>query len=71
MDVTERYVELFNRCRTTCLWFFAPDRIPSDREAQLYSLECVERYGSREDFIAARELKQWLSQHSSERFAVS
>lgn len=71
MDASREYVELITRCRTTCLWFFSPNRIPPDRRAQLYSLDCVERYGGREDFIVARRLKKWLLRHSSEAFAVS
>jgi hypothetical protein len=71
MSHSNEYVELIERCRATCLWFFAPDHVPSDRDAQLYSLACVERYGGRDDFIVARRLKQWLLQHSSETFAVS
>jgi len=71
MDASREYSELIGRCRATCLWFFAPDQIPTDRDAQLYALECVERYGSRDDFIVARRLKRWLLQHSSERFVVS
>ncbi len=71
MDRSAEYIDLIARCRNTCLWFLAPDKLPVGREAQLYSLTCIERYGTREDFIAARRLKLWLSQHSNEQFAVS
>jgi hypothetical protein len=71
VDPSKDFVELIARCRTTCLWFVDRDKIPAAREAQQYVLECVERYGNREDFVVARRLKQWLSQHSSAAFAVS
>lgn len=71
MDASREFVELITRCRRTCLWFLDPDKLPAEREAQLYLLDCVERYGGRDDFIAARKLKTWLSQHSSKAFAVS
>lgn len=71
MTKSDRYVELVNRCRTHCLWFTASNVVPRDRDAQLYTLTCIERYGGRSDFVEARKLKQWLSQHTSEAFAVS
>lgn len=71
MNESIQFAELVNECRVQCLWFLKPDRIPEVREAQLYALDCVERYGDRAAFIKARKLKQWLSQHSSEAFAVS
>ena len=71
MDASREFVELIARCRNTCLWFLDPDKTPAEREAQWFCLDCVERYGGRQDFVTARRLKQWLSQHSSEAFAVS
>jgi hypothetical protein len=71
MDHSLEFVELIHHCRSRCLWFTAPDRMPVEREAQLYALECVERYGNRDDFIRARRLKQWLLQHSNATFVVS
>ena len=70
-DESGEFSELVVRCRSTCLWFLVPDKVPAERAAQIYSLDCVERYGGREDFIIARRLKQWLSQHSNEALAVS
>jgi len=71
MDASSEFVNLIARCRSTALWFLDPDKMPEGLQAQLYCLTCVERYGGREDFVTARRLKQWLSQHSSEAFAVS
>jgi len=71
LNPSEEFLDLIARCRNTCLWFFALDQVPVGRAAQLYSLDCVERYGSLEDFVKARKLRQWLSQHSNESFAVS
>jgi hypothetical protein len=71
MDPSQEFEDLIARCRERCLWFVAPDRLPAERELQLYFLDCIERYGNRDDFVQARKLKQWLSQHSSARFVVS
>jgi hypothetical protein len=71
VDPSQEFVELIASCRTTCLWFLDPDVLPAERELQLYTLDCVERYGNREDFIRARRLKQWLLQNSNEAFVIS
>jgi hypothetical protein len=68
---SKRYVELVNQCRDRCLWFTAVGEIPEDRGAQLHTLDCIERYGQRCDFLEARKLRQWLLQHYNEAFAVS
>ena len=68
---SEEYVRLIEECRIRCLWFLAPDAMPEGREEQLFTLDCVQRYGRRDDYIRARRLKDWLSRHSSEAFAVS
>ena len=71
MDPSQEFLELITSCRTTCLWFLDPDALPAERESQLYTLDCVERYGNRDDFIRARRLKQWLLQNSNEAFVIS
>lgn len=65
------YMALIEECRAHCLWFLAPDAIPTGRDEQILILDYVERYGRRDEFLRARRLKQWLSQHSNEAFAVS
>jgi hypothetical protein len=68
---SSEYIALIEQCRAHCLWFLAPDKIPSGRDEQLLTLDYVERYGRRDEFLRARRLKQWLLQHSNEAFAVS
>ena len=70
MKESSQYLELISECRICCLWFLAPEKIPTERDAQIYTLDCIERYGDRAAFMKARKLKQWLSHHSSEAFAV-
>lgn len=68
---SEEFVHLINQCRDTCLWFMSTKEMPSGRKAQFLALDCIERYGSRDDFVRARRLRQWLLQHSNEAFVVS
>ena len=70
MNESVQFAKLVEEYRDRCLWFFKAG-MPKERDAQLYALDCIERYGDRNAFIQARELKQWLSQHSNEAFAVS
>lgn len=70
-DLSREYLDLLHQNRQQCLWFLAPDVVPAARDAQLYTLECLERYGSREVFIQARKLKAWLLQDSNAAFAVT
>lgn len=71
MTESEQFAALVRRCRTTCLWFVAPDVTPRDRAGQIQFLAWIERNGDREDFVAARKLKAWLPLHSSAAFSVS
>ena len=70
MNESVQFAELVEEYRERCLWFFKAD-MPTERDAQLYALDCIERYGERNACIQTRELKQWLLQHSSEAFAIS
>ena len=71
MNESKQFVSLIEEYRASCLWFLRKDLMPSDRDAQIRVLDCIERYGDRSAFIQTRRLKQWLSLHSSETFAVS
>jgi hypothetical protein len=71
MDESRDFANLIFRCQDVCLWHLRQGKLPVERQAQIYLLDCVERYGNRADFIEARKLKQWLLLHSSEAFAVS
>ena len=69
--ISEEFVDLVRSSRSRCLWFTDPDHLPTDREAQLELLRLIQRYGTREDYVRARRLRQWLSQRSSATFSVS
>jgi hypothetical protein len=56
---------LVETCRDRCLWFLAPDHLPADREQALRALAYIERYGDRQAFVEARELRRCLSPNSS------
>lgn len=71
MNESVQFARLIEEYRGRCLWFLRQDYVPSERSAQLRVLDSIERYGDRNAFIQTRELKQWLSLHSNEAFAVS
>lgn len=71
MDLSREYLELLRGHRRDCLWFLADGVVPTTRDAQLYTLDCIERYGPRSVYESARRLREWLLQHSNEAFAVS
>ena len=48
--------------RPMCLWFTPRDYVPTTDEQRLATLNDVERYGDREAFRRARELREWLLQ---------
>ncbi len=71
MHASEEYQQLIRDYRQQCLWFLSPGVVPESRDAQLHTLECIERYGSMAAFVQARRLKEWLLQNSSDAFVVS
>lgn len=71
MNASQEFRELVDGARTRCLWFLAPDDLPGERGLQLETLDLIKRYGTREDYVRARRLEQWLRQHSSAAFSVS
>lgn len=56
--------------RSSCLWFLRADYDPVTRPQRLRALDYIQRYGDRETYRQAAALRQWLLQHSSERFAA-
>ncbi|MBI2945519.1 MAG: hypothetical protein HYY25_15100 [Candidatus Wallbacteria bacterium] len=61
--------QLVGLYRDACLWFLAPDFMPADREQALRALSYIERYGNRDAFVRAGELRRWFSRTSSESSA--
>jgi hypothetical protein len=62
---------LVNEYRARCLWFLRPDYYPRSTEERLRVLGYIERYGDREAFRKAAEVRQWLSHPSSAESAGS
>jgi hypothetical protein len=69
-DVTARINRLIDEYRIRCLWFMRLDYFPTTDAERIRLLEYIERHGDREGFQRARELRRWLSQHSSEPSAA-
>jgi hypothetical protein len=56
---------LVDRYRAQCLWFWRADYYPADRAAVLRALNRIQRYGDRQAFQEAGQVKQWLSRISN------
>jgi len=70
-DLARAVDRLVDRYRVECLWFLREDYYPASDEERLRVLEYVERYGDREAWKAAAELRRWLSPTSSARSSGS
>jgi hypothetical protein len=70
MDLSAEFVALVRDARVRCLWFYTSDYLPSERALQLRVLALIKRYGTREDYVRARNLEAWLRQSSSAAFSV-
>lgn len=68
--VWEEITRLVAEHRDRCLWFLAPDFLPTDDESAMRALRYIERYGGKAAFEQARSLRTWLQQHSSANSAV-
>ena len=69
-DVADRINRLIDEYRISCLWFIRLDYLPTTDAERSRLLEYIEQHGDREGFRRARELRRWLSQHSSEPSAA-
>ena len=61
---------LVDQYRVTCLWFLREDYYPITTADACRVLESIERHGDAAAFRKAAELRQWLSQNSSEPSAT-
>lgn len=68
-EVAREVRDLVSRTRDRCLWFYARDYFPSDREAMIRVLALIERHGDRENYAQARRLREWLLQNSSAKYS--
>ena len=58
----EKINELAEQNRAKCLWFVSPKFLPTTDGERLQTLANIERYGDRQAFMRARELKMSLLQ---------
>lgn len=70
-EPSQEFVALVEASRARCLWFLRPDDLPGDRDLQFQTLDLIKRYGTRDDYVRARRLEEWLRQSSSAAFSVS
>jgi hypothetical protein len=56
---------LLRKYRTQCLWYLKEDYVPSTPADILRVLEAIEARADRGGYVKARQLRQWLLQHSS------
>lgn len=64
-EFQEKVVKLIEEYRARCLWFLREDYVPVTPEEIAQTLELIERYGDRDSYLRAEELKQWLLRDSS------
>ena len=60
MNAPQELAALIEQYRDRCLWFLRADYAPNRPEEMLYVLELIERYGDREAYRRAEEIKAWL-----------
>jgi hypothetical protein len=65
MDRMAEIEALVEQNRVTCLWFLDAAFRPDTPAKAMQALDSIVRYGSRDAFIRASELRKWLSQTSS------
>ena len=65
MDRMAEIEALVEENRATCLWFFDAAFRPDTPAKAMQALDSIARYGNRDAFIRASELKRWLSRTSS------
>jgi hypothetical protein len=66
MDRMAEIDALVEENRATCLWFFDAAFRPDTPAKAMQALDSIVRYGSRDAFIRASELKAWLA-HEPDR----
>ncbi len=63
-SILEQAHALIRDCRNQCLWFMREDYLPTDRTGLLRCMRSIENSGTRETYIQARNIEQWLLQDS-------
>ena len=62
---------LVDEYRVRCLWFLREDYYPTTDEQRIQVLAYIQRYGDREAYRRAAEIRRWLSPTSSAPSAAS
>lgn len=62
---------LIDENRLRCLWFLRVDYYPATDDERLRVLEYIERYGDRDAYRRATELRRWLLPPSNAGSAAS
>jgi hypothetical protein len=65
MDRMAEIEALVEQNRVTCLWFLDAAFRPDTPAKAMQALESIVRHGSRDAFVRASELREWLLQASS------
>ena len=59
-DIEQKMADLIEEYRDRCLWFLRPDYVPVTPEECRRVLDLIERYGDRDAYRRAEEIKAWL-----------
>ena len=70
-EVLDDVRALVDEVRTSCLWFVDKAFSPVTADEAMQALRSIERRADRKTYVRARQLRAWLSQHSSEESANS
>lgn len=57
---SEDVKSIMDNYRSMCFWSFPEDFMPQNKEQLVLALECLERYGDRDAYCKAGEIRQWL-----------
>ena len=71
LSFDEALKSLVDRYRIRCLWFLRTDFYPATLDERLRVLDYLQRYGDRDAFVQAADLRQWLSRLSNAESAAS
>jgi hypothetical protein len=56
--------DLVSKNRSTCLWFTREDYLPENASQAIMCLDKIQRHGTRDAYIRARRLREWLLRNS-------
>lgn len=57
---SEEVKSVVENYRSMCFWNFPEDFMPRNKSRLLLALDCLERYGDRNAYCKAGEIRQWL-----------